>query len=179
MTENKNKFNIKSLVTGLVSVIALTIIDQLLKLWSVSTLMNKEPIVIIDGVLELRYLENNGAAFGMLQNATVFFLILTVVILAVAVVVYIKTPYEKRFDFLRLTLILLTAGAIGNFIDRAVHTYVVDFIYFRLIDFPIFNFADICVTFAEIFLVIAIIFVYKEDDYKKIFNSKEKSVENK
>ena len=56
------------------------------------------------------------------------------------------------------------AGAIGNMIDRAVRGYVVDFFYFRLIDFPIFNVADIYVTVTMILLLILILFYYKEED---------------
>ena len=157
-------------VTGIVF---LVVVDQILKLWAVSMLMGREPVVIIDGVLELRYLENSGAAFGMLQNATVFFIILTLAVIAFAAFVYLRTLLDDKFIFLHLTLILLIGGAIGNFIDRILNTYVVDYIYFKLIDFPIFNFADICVTFAEIFLIIALLFVYKEDDLKGIFKKSE------
>ena len=61
-------------------------------------------------------------------------------------------------------MIILTAGAIGNFIDRLTRGYVVDFFYFSLIDFPIFNVADIYVVVATIGLFILFLFVYKEKD---------------
>ncbi|MBO4834677.1 MAG: signal peptidase II, partial [Lachnospiraceae bacterium] len=69
-------------------------------------------------------------------------------------------------------LVILAAGAIGNLIDRIAHTYVVDFIYFRLINFPIFNFADICVTLSAIFLIIFLVFIYKDDPEFTIFSKK-------
>jgi len=65
---------------------------------------------------------------------------------------------------------LIFAGALGNFIDRVIRNYVVDFIYFKPINFPIFNFADICVTVGTFLLFISLMFVYKENEldfYKK------------
>ena len=67
---------------------------------------------------------------------------------------------------------VLVAGAIGNFIDRLVNKYVIDFIYFSLIDFPIFNVADIYVTLSVIALFILIFFYYKEEDFKFITKKK-------
>ena len=66
-------------------------------------------------------------------------------------------------SFLNYILVFLAAGAVGNLIDRIAHTYVVDFIYFKLINFPIFNFADICVSLSAVILVVFFIFVFKED----------------
>ena len=68
--------------------------------------------------------------------------------------------------------ILFFSGAIGNFIDRVIRNYVVDFFYFRLINFPIFNVADIYVTVAAFAMILLGIFYYKEEDYNKIFPGK-------
>ena len=65
---------------------------------------------------------------------------------------------------LHVALVFITSGAIGNLIDRVRLDYVVDFIYFSLINFPIFNVADIYVTLSTIYLVILLLFVYKESD---------------
>ena len=75
-----------------------------------------------------------------------------------------KTPDAKKYRILHLLLSLIAAGAIGNMIDRVRFDYVVDFIYFVLINFPIFNVADIYVTISTIALVILLLFVYKEND---------------
>ena len=64
------------------------------------------------------------------------------------------------------------AGAIGNLIDRMIHHYVIDFFYFSLINFPIFNVADIYVTLSAIALILVIFFYYKEEDYAVFFSSK-------
>ena len=138
--------------------------DQFTKYLAIMHLKDHEPLVLLPGILELRYLENRGAAFSMLQNQYWFFYILTVVFLTGAVFVLRKMPGNRRMLPLRITVLILMAGAIGNFIDRLLRKYVVDFIYFSLIDFPIFNAADICVTLSVVSLLILILFYYKDKD---------------
>ena len=92
------------------------------------------------------------------------FILIAVIILAVIMYVLVKTPYQKMYTKLHITLVLIAAGAIGNLIDRLRYDYVVDFLYFSLINFPIFNVADIYVTLSSIYLVILLLFVYKESD---------------
>lgn len=86
------------------------------------------------------------------------------IILTVIVYVLVKTPYQKMYTKLHITLVFIAGGAIGNLIDRLRYDYVVDFLYFSLINFPIFNVADIYVTLSSIYLVILLLFVYKESD---------------
>ena len=69
-----------------------------------------------------------------------------------------KVPHERRFIPLRICMLMIASGAIGNMIDRIRLNYVIDFFYFELIDFPIFNVADIYVTVAAIFLILLILF---------------------
>lgn len=158
-------------LAGIVSFVVLLLLDQVTKMRAVTALKNQDPIVLIDGVFELRYLENFGAAFGILQGQRTFFVIVTIVILIVVFYIYAKMPLTKRFHALRVLLVLLAAGALGNFIDRTRQAYVVDFFYFKLIDFPIFNVADIYVTTAAIALVVFIIFYYKDKDLKELGDS--------
>lgn len=146
------------------SMLLLIIADQLTKTFAVQHLKDKPAYIILDGVLELNYLENKGAAFGMLQNQKVFFIFVAVVILIVIVYVLFKTPDQKKYRMLHILLSLIAAGAIGNMIDRIRLDYVVDFIYIVLINFPIFNVADIYVSVATAILVILLLFVYKEQD---------------
>ena len=141
----------------------LVALDLMTKLWAQNTLPEK-PVGLIQGVFELRYLENRGAAFGLLQNQRTFFIILTVIFLAAMVYVYMRIPSDKKFLPLRLLVIIVSAGAFGNFYDRLKLTYVRDFLYFSLIDFPIFNVADIYVTCSAVAFFILVVFVYKEDD---------------
>ena len=138
--------------------------DQLTKYYAVLMLKDQPPYSIVDGVFELHYLENNGAAFGILQGQKFFFLFIAVIILSMILYVLFKMPYQKKYIKLHITLVLIASGAIGNLIDRIRYDYVVDFLYFSLINFPVFNVADIYVTVAAFFLVVLLLFVYKEAD---------------
>ena len=122
------------------------VLDQFTKRLAVLHLKDQPAIPLIDGVLELRYLENRGAAFGMLQNQKVFFVVMTSLIMILCLYALWKMPGEKKYRVLHVMGGFLMAGALGNLIDRVRLDYVVDFIYFKLIDFPIFNVADIYVT---------------------------------
>lgn len=152
------------LTIDLIGIILLIAVDQLTKYLAVQQLKDKPAYIILDGILELNYLENKGAAFGMLQNQKVFFIFVAIVILSVIAYVLFKTPDHKKYWALHILLSLIAAGAIGNMIDRIRLDYVVDFIYIVLINFPIFNVADIYVTFATAILVLMLLFVYKEQD---------------
>ncbi len=164
---------IKKAVFGAIGAILLIALDQWTKLLAITHLKGQEAFVIWDGVFELQYLENHGAAFGIMQGKQVFFIVSTILVLLVIVYVYLKKiPNEPKYRFLDVIATLYMAGAVGNFIDRVSKNYVVDFFYFSLIDFPIFNVADIYVVVATIGLMLLILFYYKEEDYDKIFPSK-------
>ncbi len=152
------------LLIDLLIVTIFTALDQWTKYLAVIYLKNQPEISLWDSVLELRYLENTGAAFGMLAGQKIFILFIVLVFLAIVGYTLIKVPDKKKFRALHVVLSFLTAGAVGNMIDRVRLDYVVDFIYFVLIDFPIFNVADIYVTIATVVLFILLLFVYKEKD---------------
>lgn len=156
----------KSIISGIIIIAILVILDQITKAMAVNRLMGKNSFVIIDGVFQLTYLENRGAAFGMLQNQKVFFVIGAIIVLIAGAYVYYKTPMDKKYLTVRAICILMSAGAIGNMIDRIINNYVIDFFYFVLIDFPIFNVADCYVTIGAILMLIAILFIYKDEDFK-------------
>jgi len=155
-----------NLIIDFVIMILLIILDQITKSLAVTSLKEKNAIPLISGVLELNYLENRGAAFGMLQNQKWFFVFVAVIILGCIFYILIKAPTEKKYVILHILLVLIAGGAIGNMIDRMMLGYVIDFIYFKLINFPIFNVADMYVTCATVILIIMLLFVYKENDLK-------------
>lgn len=154
----------KLLIINLILIVLLVVLDQVTKYLAVIKLKDKPSIAIIENVFELHYLENRGAAFGMLQGQKIFFVCITVVILAVIAYVFVKMPDDKKYNKMNITLVFIVSGAIGNLIDRISYNYVVDFLYFKLIDFPVFNVADIYVTLASIYFAILILFVYKDSD---------------
>lgn len=139
-------------------------IDQFTKFLAKTHLKNAEPIHIIPGVFSLHYLENTGAAFGMLKDKLLFFILMTIIVVGILIFIYIRLPEVRKYTPVKYIFVFIIAGAIGNFIDRIIHNYVIDFFYFELIDFPIFNVADCYVSIAAILFVILFLFYYKEED---------------
>lgn len=153
------------LVIMLLSVLALVALDQWTKHLAVLYLKDQEPVVIIRGVFELKYLQNRGAAFGLFQDQRIVFLTMTCIIMAAVFYIYRKLPANRRCLPLRVICIFILSGAAGNMIDRCIQGYVVDFFYFSLIDFPIFNVADIYVTVSAFFFLVLGLFYYREEDF--------------
>ncbi|MCD7752612.1 MAG: signal peptidase II [Lachnospiraceae bacterium] len=141
----------------------LLLFDRVTKNWA-SAALQDGPLVLIDGVFELHYLENTGAAWGTFQGMQWLFYILTVVFIVLALCEIVHLSRKSRYLPLVYTLIVILSGAVGNFIDRITQQFVVDFIYFKLINFPIFNVADCCITVSMALLVILILFYYNNED---------------
>ncbi len=153
------------LIIPIIFISLLVAIDQLTKYIIVSNFKLGESKEIIPGIFDLNYVRNEGAAWGMLSGKRIFFLILTFIIIGACFYIYMNIYNNKHFFLLKIDLIVLVAGAIGNMIDRIKLGYVVDFFYFKPIDFPVFNVADIFVVVSMIFLIILIIFKYTEEDF--------------
>ena len=133
----------------------LIIIDQAIKWISRTKLTKFESYPVIDGFFHFTYVENRGAAFGMLQNKTWFFVLITFVV--VGYMIYFTKKNKNIDKKLTFVLSIITAGAIGNLIDRIWLGFVVDMFDFRGIWQFVFNFADICVVVGGIFLIFLII----------------------
>ena len=156
------------LISDLLLIVILTAFDQITKSWAVKNLKDTEGIDLIKNVLKLYYLPNGntGAAFGILSGHRFLFLFIAVIVVTAILIALTRIPPVKKHMLLRLMLVLIAAGGIGNMLDRIRLSYVIDFIYFYLINFPIFNVADCYVTIAVIITSYLIIFKYKEDDFK-------------
>ncbi len=155
---------IKMLCLDAVITFLLLCFDQYTKSLAINRLKGNPALVLIDGVLELQYLENRGSAFGMLQNQKFFILFVGIVFLAVIFFFLFKLPETKRYAKVHVLLAVIIAGGIGNMIDRFRFDYVVDFISFVLINYPIFNVADIYIVVAALWLFVLFMFVFKEND---------------
>ena len=202
MKENEKKAAIQEkrgriLWFSYLGVIAGILLDQITKYLAYTKLKGQDAFVIIPDVFELRYLENQSAAFSFdpvsllhkifhftyfdahpdafLACKMVFFVVMTIVVLVLLAILYRRIPWNRHWLAMNLILLGFMAGAIGNLIDRVIHHFVIDFFYFRLINFPIFNVSDIYVTIAAFALVIVIFFVYSEKDFSSVFPSKKKS----
>lgn len=152
-------------IIHLLLLILLIGLDQFTKYLVVIGLKGKDSIQLIPKVLQLHYHENTGAVWGIMSGKVSFLIISTTLIMVGMIALYFKIPQAKRYNFLRILMVVITAGAIGNLIDRCIRNYVVDFIYFELINFPIFNVADIYVTVSAVLLILSSIFYYKDEDF--------------
>jgi len=157
----------KNKVIAGVSVLVLVFLDQWTKYLAVVHLKGNAPIEIIKNVFELSYLENRGAAFGVFQNQRWIFLILTLVVMILLLFLFFRLPDNKRFLPMKICLVFIFSGALGNMIDRIFNGYVVDFLYFKLIHFPIFNVADIYVTVAVVIAMVLFLFYYREEEFEE------------
>lgn len=139
-------------------------LDYVTKQLAIVHLMHQDEIELIPNVLELRYLENRGAAFGIFQGGRIAFTVIACIVMLGIVLLIKKIPENKRFVPLFLAFTFVFSGAMGNQIDRMMQGYVVDFIYFSIIDFPIFNVADIYVSVTTVVLICLLLFYYKDEE---------------
>lgn len=167
----------KKNILGIFSVFLLVGLDQLTKNLAILHLKDTDGLNILPGIFRLEYLENHGAAFGILQDQRIPLLMVTALIFLILAGVYYKLPRRSRYIPLQIVLILLVSGAVGNMMDRIMYGYVVDFLYFSLIDFPIFNVADCYVVIGVIVAILLVFFFYQEEDFH--FLEKQQPVEGK
>lgn len=164
-----------SCLLGLVGFVLALALDQVTKYLAVMDLRKNGPVILIKNVFQLQYLENRGAAFGIMQNRQFFFVVIAALILGIIGYLYSRMPYISHYRMLRICAVLIASGAVGNMIDRIRLNYVVDFFYFSLIDFPVFNVADCYVVIACIWFACLILFYYKdESDFDFLKASKRK-----
>lgn len=162
---NKRKLIISAIVQFICWLLLIGL-DLSTKAAAAAGLKGRPPVMLIPGVLELYYLENTGAAFSMLENAQWLFILIAAAAIAVIAWILWKLPRTRHFLPLHILLTLISAGAAGNLIDRISLHYVRDFIYFVIIDFPVFNVADMYVTVSTVLLVIYVVFFYKDEDFR-------------
>lgn len=136
------------------------ILDRITKIYASSNFLQNP---IHTKLINFVYVENRGAAFGILQDRRIFFIMLTLVVVAYLLYYFIRN-INTNPKMLNLALSLIISGALGNFYDRLFHGYVVDFIEFSFVNFPVFNIADILVTLGSILLVVFILFSDMDGD---------------
>lgn len=134
-------------------------LDQVTKMLAVSNLMNKGTVTFIEGFLGFRYTENTGAAFSILREKQLLLILLTSVVIIALIGFFVKALRTDTHIVVKLSYMLLLSGAIGNLIDRVRLNYVIDFLEFRFIQFPIFNVADMCVVVGVVLLAFSTLFL--------------------
>ena len=141
------------IVLGLSLVVAL--IDYIIKILVLNNLKPIGSLTVIPGLFSLTYVENRGAAFGMLSNARWIFIVFTFIVIAVLIYfIFKKRITSKLFN---ISTILIIGGGIGNLIDRIFYGFVVDYLSVSFFP-PVCNFADYCITVGAGLMVIYLIF---------------------
>lgn len=144
----------------LVLVVVLIIADQLMKLWVSRAIPRNGFREFLPGIMGLTNLRNDGAAWSLLEGKQWFFAIVSIA--AIAVLVYLMHRFTGH-QWIEVSLSLIFAGTIGNFIDRLRFGYVTDMFEFLPVNFPVFNIADMCLTVGVLILII-IVLLEKDDD---------------
>jgi signal peptidase II len=142
----------------ILTIIFIIAVDQGVKYWAVTYLANSAFRPEIPGLIGLTYVQNTGAAFSILQNMRVFFLIITVIV--VAVILYALFTGRVQSKLGQWALVMITGGALGNFIDRAFVGYVVDMFDLEFMNFAIFNVADSFITVGAVLFCIYMLFIH-------------------
>lgn len=149
----------------IITALVVFVLDQLIKWWIVSNLQLGGMMPMIDGIVRLRYTQNRGAAFGMFQEASGILSIVSPIIIAIIIVVFVRLSNLSRISALAAGMIV--GGALGNLIDRIRLGYVVDFVDVygphlnlggTIYTFPVFNSGDIGITVGVILFLISLIF---------------------
>ena len=177
-------------VMQIVLFILLLAADRITKAAARTILKDGSGVTVINRILSFLYVENTGAAFGILKNGQWVFIVLSIIIIAAVIIFFILISkalkryclyaqadpdacFNKRtFNsaiYMEFVLVCLGAGALGNLIDRIFYGYVTDFIKLEFINFPVFNFADILITLSIVALLVYLIFFYKEDKNFSLF----------
>ena len=150
---------IKKMIWGIIIIIGCITIDQITKAVVRTNLRPKGSVTVIKDFFKLTYVENRGGAWGIFGGKLWLFIIITV--LALGFMFYLLKDFNLKTNaFYSISLCLVIAGAIGNFIDRLFLNFVTDFLDFYIFgyDFPVFNVADICITIGVFMLMAKLLF---------------------
>lgn len=158
------------ILISVIMIAVLVAVDQIIKFWAASSL---EPVGTMhllrigkQRIIDLTYVENDGAVFGSFGGKRIILIIVTTIL--VCVCAYFLYRYKTSSKLMFISLNMIIAGGIGNWIDRVFRNgLVVDYIEIKLFNFAVFNFADICITLGVVFILIYILFIEKRDDKKE------------
>ena len=161
-----------SLINISLVVIFVVLFDQITKILVVRNMGLNDSKPLIEDVFELHYIQNTGSAWGMFSGKTIILTIVSLILMGGIVYVLWNLSNDAYYRSLRLFISMIMGGAIGNMIDRIRLGYVVDFLYFKLINFPVFNVADIFVTVPIIIVVLLVILKYHGNDFDVMLGDK-------
>ena len=151
----------KNLINVYLLSIWIIVVDQFLKIYLSSKVLFQKPFVIVPNFFSIDLVHNTGGAFSILSGNRWLFIVIGIL------VVVIISFFIKKIEYLnyKYTMIfaLLIGGILGNLIDRIFRGYVIDYLSFKIFgyNYPVFNFADICIVLGVLLLLVAVI--KKED----------------
>jgi len=166
-----------SIILSISIFVGILLLDMLTKGLIIPNLIPNvgDRVGVIPRIISFIYVKNYGAAWGILGGRNIFLIVISIVILALFIIFYvlrIKKVGNKSSCLLGISVGLIAGGCIGNLFDRLVYGYVRDFINFDFMNFPVFNFADIALTFGVIIMVVYFLFFYmKEDKENKVIEN--------
>lgn len=164
----EKKRKIKILLIELLFVLLVITFDQITKLIIYHPIKNSGiDIILIKGVLRFTWANNTGASFGIFEGKVMILAVISTIAILGFLVFGIFSVKEQN-KWYRSGLVLVIAGGLGNIIDRFAFQYVRDFVYFELIDFAVFNFADSALTIGTVCLIIYLLFYYDKENKKNI-----------
>lgn len=153
-----------AIITAVISAI-IVVIDQVIKYFVVENLQSGDNVPFIGNLLTLTYVENRGAVFGIMQNMSWLFAIITMVMIAIFFYIIIKKKITNKLFI--SGIILVIGGGIGNLIDRLFRGFVVDYLQLSFFP-PVCNFADYCITIGAVLMVIFVLFFSEKKDENKL-----------
>ncbi len=139
---------------SLIITLICTLIDQIVKIIIVGTMTTHSSYSIIPNFFSITYVENDGAAWSIFSGNRIFLIIISLIALILIYLYFIKNKNMNKFEFINYSILL--GGIIGNLLDRIKYGKVIDYLDFKIFnyDFPVFNFADMCIVISIILLVI-------------------------
>jgi len=167
----KKTNKLKYIIYSVIAIIGLSI-DQIVKAWAYNKLRPVGSIPLIEGVFHFTYRENTGAAFSFLEGNNVFFIVLTSCVILILVWLLLSGRVMNRLA--EYCVLFIAMGGLGNLIDRFNYEFVVDMFDFTLINFAVFNVADIFVTCGSILFII--IFLFTKGDVIDLESRKKKVI---
>lgn len=166
--KQSHTFKIKIFIVPIIIIGLLTALDQLTKFIITGKFSLYETKPVINNVFAITYIQNTGMTWGLLQGKRIIFIVFTFIALLFAFRLYYNVYDKKKYIPIRICLVLAVSGALGNMLDRIRLGYVVDFLSFELINFPVFNVADIMVVVSFFLLFILLFFKYSNEEFDEI-----------
>lgn len=164
------------MIYSLIICVCVILLDVASKYLVVMNIPEGGAVPCIDGLFHLTYIENRGAAFGMLANSRWIFMVVSIAAIA-AMIVYMIVKKPQNI-WVKTSIAMLVGGGVGNMIDRVRLGYVVDFIEVEFVDFAVFNVADSFVTVACGILIVYVIVASVKEEKAKKAAKEEKAEEN-